>query len=57
MALGTKWLDEARSTTLKVPSVVIAGEFNYLLNPERPDFKRIRVSAPIPFSFDSRLLK
>lgn len=57
MALGTEWLVEARGAILRVPSVVIAGEFNYLLNPRHPDFRRIRVSAPVPFSFDTRLLK
>ena len=57
MALGTKWLGQARSAVLKVPSVVIRDEFNYLLNPQHSDFKRIVVSKPAPFSFDLRLVE
>lgn len=56
MALGDNWLVEARSAILKVPSVVVADEFNYLLNPRHPGFKRITVSEPAPFSFDPRFL-
>lgn len=57
MTLGTNWLAEARSAILRVPSVVIAGEFNYLLNPRHEDFKDISVTEPVPFSFDARLVK
>lgn len=57
MALGTEWCLELRSAILKVPSVIVPGEFNYLLNPQHPDFKLLEVSKPEPFSFDPRLLK
>jgi RES domain-containing protein len=57
MALGTEWCVEVRSAILKVPSVIVPGEFNYLLNPQHPDFKLIEISKPEPFSFDPRLLK
>ncbi|MBI2497892.1 MAG: RES domain-containing protein, partial [Opitutae bacterium] len=40
---------------LRVPSVVVPGEFNYLLNPAHPDFKRVKIGKPEPFSFDPRL--
>jgi RES domain-containing protein len=55
--VGTAWLVESRSAILRLPSVVIEGEFNFLLNPRHSDFRRIAVSKPIPFSFDSRLFK
>jgi hypothetical protein len=29
---------------------------NFLLNPEHPDFKRIRIDSPIDYDFDPRLL-
>lgn len=57
MALGTKWCVELRSAILKVPSVIVPGEFNYLLNPQHPDFKLVETYGPEPFSFDPRLLK
>lgn len=57
MALGTRWCVELRSAVLKVPSVIVPGEFNFLLNPQHRDLKLINISKPEPFSFDPRLLK
>ncbi len=54
-AVGTRWLSERASAALRVPSVVIPRESNYMLNPEHPDFTRIGVSAPLVFEFDLRL--
>ena len=56
-AIGDIWLREARSAVLAVPSVIVPGEHNYLLNPSHPGFRKIVVSAPEPFAFDSRLLR
>lgn len=52
---GTTWVREARSAALRVPSTVVLGEFNYLLNPAHPDFARITLHPPEPFDFDARL--
>jgi RES domain-containing protein len=41
---------------LALPSVIIPGELNYLLNPAHPDFKRITVGKPEKFNFDPRLI-
>ncbi len=41
---------------LALPSVIIPGELNYLLNPAHPAFKRIAVGKPERFTFDPRLL-
>ena len=53
--IGDTWVKEARSTVLEIPSVIIPGEANYLLNPAHPDFKKIVIGNPEPFSFDPRL--
>jgi RES domain-containing protein len=53
--LGTRWVIESRSAVLRVPSAVIDGEFNYVLNPRHTDFPRIEIGAPIAYSFDPRL--
>lgn len=53
--LGTRWVTEARSAALRVPSIVIDGEFNYVLNPAHPDFAQLKIGVPAPFSFDPRL--
>jgi RES domain-containing protein len=51
-ALGDAWRRELRSAVLQLPSVIIPDETNYLLNPAHPDFKRISIARPEPFSFD-----
>ena len=54
--IGDRWVKEARSAVLGLPSIVVRGEANYLLNPAHPDFARISVGKPEPFTFDPRLL-
>lgn len=41
--IGTKWLLSGRTAVLKVPSSMIKVQFNYVLNPLHPDFKKIKV--------------
>jgi RES domain-containing protein len=54
-AVGDAWVKKARSAVLDVPSVIVPGEANYLLNPAHPDFKKIVIGNPEPFSFDPLL--
>ena len=54
-ALGDGWVREQRSAVLRVPSVLIPQESNFLLNPRHPDFPRIRIGDPTPFTLDARL--
>jgi RES domain-containing protein len=54
-AIGGRWVAEARSAALRVPSVIVPSEFNYVLNPAHPDFARIEIGKPLPFPFDTRL--
>ena len=54
-AIGDRWVADARSPLLRVPSVVVPNEFNYVLNPSNPDFVQVRIGTAIPFPFDSRL--
>jgi RES domain-containing protein len=52
------WFRERRSVVLRVPSVMIPSEWNYVLNPEHPDFgKVVRIVDARPFMFDERLLR
>jgi RES domain-containing protein len=55
--LGDLWLERASSAVLAVPSAIIPREWNYLINPEHPDMKRIVVGKPEPFAFDPRLIE
>lgn len=51
---GAEWMRSARSVAIRVPSAVVLGEFNYLLNPAHADFAKITVGRAEPFTFDPR---
>src|ERR1019366_2203540 len=55
-AVGDDWVRDKRSAVLALPSVIIPGELNYLLNPAHPAFKKITIGKPEKFAFDPRLL-
>jgi RES domain-containing protein len=55
--LGAKWASSGRSVALQVPSAVIAGEWNVLLNPAHPNFSKVRIDSPQPFTFDERMFR
>jgi RES domain-containing protein len=46
-AIGDEWIRRARSAVLRVPSVIVPAENNYLLNPAHPKFRRIRIGKPV----------
>jgi RES domain-containing protein len=52
---GDKWIMDNQSAILKVPSVIVPGEHNYLLNPNHPDFNKIKLLKSEPFVFDARI--
>lgn len=56
-ALGSGWASRGESVLLKVPSAVVAWEYNYVLNVLHPEFSRVHVGPPKPFAFDPRLSK
>jgi RES domain-containing protein len=55
--MGTRWVQSSASAVLRVPSVIIPREQNYLLNPGHKDWKKIHIGKPEPFSFDPRMWK
>lgn len=54
-ALGGAWLDEAATLGLIVPSIIVPRDTNYVLNVLHPQFSRLKIAKPEPFSFDERL--
>lgn len=54
--LGVEWLVSRSSPVLSVPSAVIPGERNYLINPEHEHFRSVDCSMSRPFEIDLRLL-
>ncbi len=53
--MGTEFLKTNESLVLKVPSAIINEEYNFLVNPYHPDFKKIKIKKSKPFIFDQRL--
>ncbi|MCE7039384.1 RES family NAD+ phosphorylase [Dyadobacter sp. CY312] len=54
---GDTWLQEKSSLLLRVPSVVVRNESNYLINPNHPEAESVKVINIEPFEFDSRLFR
>lgn len=54
--IGDEWVEEERSAVLEVPSSILPTEFNFLLNPRHPDFKKILIGKAETFLFDPRLI-
>ncbi len=57
MEIGDAWVRSGDSAIFKVPSVVIPAEFNLILNPAHPEFKRLVIHPAESFTFDPRLWK
>jgi RES domain-containing protein len=53
--IGNEWIRQVDALILKVPSVVVQEEFNYLVNPLHPDFKYVKIKEVKAFEFDLRL--
>lgn len=53
--LGDNFVSENKFLILKVPSVVVQGEYNFLINPNHKDIKLVQIVSIEPFDFDERL--
>jgi RES domain-containing protein len=54
-SIGQAWLDSGTAVALRVPSIVVPEEFNFVLNPRHPDMKHIAARVVRQFVFDPRL--
>jgi len=52
--VGDRFARRRRKAILVVPSALAPDEFNWLLNPDHPDYRRVRIHLPEPFSYDVR---
>ena len=55
--IGDQWVASKESVILKVPSIVVPEEYNYLVNPLHPDFKKISIGSSVAYFLDPRLKK
>ena len=55
-AIGDRWLTEARSLLLQVPSVLVPETWNVLVNPQHIEANLLKITAMYEHAFDARLL-
>ncbi len=54
---GDQFTADNKFCVLHIPSAVTQGDYNLLINPNHPDFKRIKIIATDKFPFDKRIFK
>lgn len=54
---GEEWVRRGEALLLRVPSSIVAGEWNFLVNPKHPLFDRVLLDQVVPFDIDRRLLR
>ena len=52
--IGDQFIAEAKFLVLRVPSAVVPGDYNYLINPRHPQSIDVKVLNTEAFEFDSR---
>ena len=53
--IGDHFIANKKALVLKVPSAVVQGDNNYLINPNHPDKDNVKISRVELFRFDERL--
>lgn len=56
-AIGDAWLSAGQSVVLQVPSAVVLGESNFILNPNHPSVDAIGTGPVSDFRYDPRLAR
>jgi len=55
--IGDGWLASLETPIARVPSAIMPRTWNYLLNPEHPDAKQVRIAEVIKERLDNRLFR
>ena len=55
--IGDEFIDTMDFCVLKVPSAVVQGDYNYLVNPYHKNFNKITIFEVKDFPFDKRIFK
>lgn len=53
---GRDFVSRGEACVMKVPSSVVKGDYNYLINPYHPQFKEVTIKEVKDFRIDRRLL-
>jgi len=57
MEFGTRWARENRSLVLYVPSVIVPEDVNGVVNPNHPEFARVKLKVDRAFHYDPRIFQ
>ncbi|MEQ9438475.1 MAG: RES family NAD+ phosphorylase [Cyclobacteriaceae bacterium] len=52
---GNTFVTQGNDLLMRVPSVVIKGDYHILVNPQHPQFHQVNIEDVVPFFFDERL--
>jgi RES domain-containing protein len=55
--IGDKFIRDGKYLVMKLPSAVVPGDYNYLMNPAHKDFSKVKIKSAELFEFDSRIFK
>ncbi len=55
--IGDQFVKSNKYLVMKVPSVIVPGEFNYLINPKHKEMKSVKIKSKVSFNFDERLFR
>lgn len=55
--IGDDFINSGKYSILKVPSAVVKGDFNFLINPHHKDLKKLKILEITDFPFDKRMFK
>jgi RES domain-containing protein len=55
--IGDEFVRRGAHCLLLVPSVLAPREYNWLINPAHPEFRRIEVREPEPVAYDPRMFR
>ncbi|MCB0737522.1 MAG: RES family NAD+ phosphorylase [Bacteroidetes bacterium] len=53
--IGDDFIKEGKCAILKVPSAIVKGDFNFLVNPHHKNSELIKIDSVADFMFDQRL--
>lgn len=55
--VGDKFVEHGQHLVLQVPSVLLPGQYNFLINPGHALGRQVRIREVTPVSFDQRLVQ
>ncbi|MBE0661666.1 MAG: RES family NAD+ phosphorylase [Bacteroidales bacterium] len=53
--IGDRFVADNLALVLKVPSAIVQGNFNFLVNPQHPDSRKISIIEIVNFEFNTRM--